>query len=170
MTLIRAVFLAFLSVLPTMALAQAKGPLRIEITEGVIEPLPFAVPQFTAEGAAAGEFAVNISRVIAADLEGTGLFREISKDAFIEQNTPFGSSLAYSNWKPINAQAVVTGAISADASGKLVVKFRVFDVFSEAQLGEGLQFGGHHQQLAADGPQGGRCGLFADHRRGRVFR
>ena len=28
---------------------QGNGPLRIEITEGVIEPLPFAVPIFIAE-------------------------------------------------------------------------------------------------------------------------
>lgn len=146
MTLFRAVFLALLSVLlpilPTQATAQTNGPLRIEITEGVIEPLPFAVPGFTAESGAAAKFAADISRVIASDLEGTGLFREIPSSAFIEQNTAFGNTLSYSNWKPINAQAVVTGAVSADAAGKLVVKFRVFDVFSEAQLGEGLQFGG----------------------------
>ena len=33
----------------TPAAAQSPGPLRIEITEGVIEPLPFAAPQFVAE-------------------------------------------------------------------------------------------------------------------------
>ena len=34
---------------------QSSGPLRIEITEGVIEPLPIAVPSFIAENAAAQE-------------------------------------------------------------------------------------------------------------------
>ena len=38
------------------------GPLRIEITDGVIEPLPFAVPDFVAENAEAGEYAANIDR------------------------------------------------------------------------------------------------------------
>ena len=36
------------------------GPLRIEITDGVIEPLPFAVPDFVAENGEAGEYAANI--------------------------------------------------------------------------------------------------------------
>ncbi|MFT4717266.1 MAG: TolB protein, partial [Paracoccaceae bacterium] len=29
--------------------AQSSGPLKIEITEGVIEPMPFAAPAFVAE-------------------------------------------------------------------------------------------------------------------------
>lgn len=142
MTLFRLTLMALLALLPVTAAAQSSGPLRIEITEGVIEPLPFAVPTFSAESGAAAEFAANITRVIAADLVGTGLFREIGQEAFIERNTAFAPSINYANWKPINAQAVVTGSVSADGAGRLNVKFRVFDVFSEAQLGEGLQFGG----------------------------
>ena len=39
---------------PHGAAAQGNpGPLRIEITEGVIEPLPVAVPSFVAENPAA---------------------------------------------------------------------------------------------------------------------
>ena len=44
-----AVFLTAVSA-PSVALAQS-GPLRIEITEGVVEPLPYAVPDFVAESA-----------------------------------------------------------------------------------------------------------------------
>jgi TolB protein len=125
------------------AIAQDRtGPLRIEITEGVIEPLPIAVPTFVAENPAAQDYATSIAQVIAADLAGTGLFREIPKEAFISQITSFDSTIQYSDWKAINAQAVVTGAVSASSDGRITVKFRVFDVFSEAQLGEGLQFGG----------------------------
>ncbi|WP_099826702.1 Tol-Pal system beta propeller repeat protein TolB [Oceaniglobus indicus] len=118
------------------------GPLRIDITEGVIEPLPFAVPDFVAEDPAGGEYAARLSQVIADDLAGTGLFRQIGSDAFITQITSFSPSVDYASWKAINAQALITGAVSATADGRLTVKFRVFDVFSEAQLGEGLQFGG----------------------------
>ncbi|WP_108483327.1 Tol-Pal system beta propeller repeat protein TolB [Oceaniglobus ichthyenteri] len=118
------------------------GPLRIDITEGVIEPLPFAVPDFIAEDGGGGEYAARLSRLIAADLAGTGLFREIPADAFITQVTQFTPSVDYANWKAVNAQALITGAVSASADGRLTVKFRVFDVFSEAQLGEGLQFQG----------------------------
>ena len=124
------------------ATAQSSGPLRIEITEGVIEPLPFAVPTFIAENPAAQEFAESIARVVAADLAGTGLFREIPRDAFISTLTSFESPVQYSDWKAINAQALISGAVSAGTDGRLTVKFRVFDVFSDAQLGDGLQFGG----------------------------
>jgi TolB protein len=130
---------AFLLALPAAA---QQGPLRIEITEGVIEPLPVAVPLFIAENSAAEQFAADISRVIAADLTGTGLFREIPRDAFISTPTSFASPVQYSDWKAINAQALVIGAVSADSEGQITVKFRVFDVFADAQLGDGLQFGG----------------------------
>ena len=129
--------------LPSASFAQqSSGPLRIEITDGVIEPLPFAVPDFVAQTPAAQEFAQSISAVIASDLAATGLFREIPKDAHIARPTSFDSPVQYSDWKAINAQALIKGAVSAGADGKLVVKFRVFDVFSDAQLGDGLQFGG----------------------------
>ena len=146
MKLLNALTLALTFALATLSLAlpatAQQGPLRIEITEGVIEPLPVAVPPFIAENPAAEEFAENIAQVIAADLTGTGLFREIPRGAFISTPTIFGSPVQYSDWKAINAQALVTGAVRADAEGRITVKFRVFDVFADAQLGDGLQFGG----------------------------
>ena len=137
-----AVILLALSGGQTPAQAQS-GPLRIEITEGVIEPLPFAVPAFVDEGGA-GEYAGNIARVIASDLSGTGLFREIPQAAHIARVSSFDSSIAYEDWKAINAQAVITGAVTVSGD-RIVVKFRLFDVFSGQQLGEGLQFAGTTQ-------------------------
>ncbi|WP_082392565.1 Tol-Pal system beta propeller repeat protein TolB [Aliiroseovarius crassostreae] len=120
--------------------AQAE-PLRIVIDDGIIEPLPFAAPSFQAENAGAGEYAANISRLVAADLSGTGLFREIPASAHISRITSFASPVAYEDWRAINAQALITGAVS-ESGGNLTVKFRVFDVFSGQPLGEGLQLGG----------------------------
>jgi TolB protein len=117
------------------------GPLRIEITEGVIEPLPFAAPLFIAENSAAGDLAQALTQVVAADLAGTGLFREISRDAHISAPTSFDSPVQYADWKAINTDALIVGAARVDGN-RLTVKFRVFDVFSQAQLGEGLQFSG----------------------------
>ncbi|MBW4985005.1 Tol-Pal system beta propeller repeat protein TolB [Mameliella sp. CS4] len=125
--------------LPVAVQAQS-GPLRIEITEGVIEPLPYAVPDFVAETQAAEQFAAEISRVVAADLTGTGLFREIPRDAHIARVSSFGAPVQFADWKAINAQALITGSVSADASGRVVVKFRVWDVFAGQELGQGMQF------------------------------
>lgn len=136
-------FTLILAMLGVSAPAMAQnGPLRIEITEGVIEPLPFAAPTFVAENAGAGDMAAQISQLVAADLANTGLFREIPRNAFISNITSFSSPVQYSDWKAINAQALITGAVAVTSDGRVTVKFRLFDVFSEAPLGEGLQFAG----------------------------
>ncbi|MEO0633629.1 MAG: Tol-Pal system beta propeller repeat protein TolB [Pseudomonadota bacterium] len=123
------------------AQAWAQGPLRIEITEGVIEPLPVAIPNLVPETAESAEMGRQISRVIAADLVGTGLFREISSDAYISQISDFAAPVQYADWKAINAQALVTGAVTVSGSD-VTVKFRLHDVFSDTELGDGLQFAG----------------------------
>jgi TolB protein len=136
---------AFVLGAPISVAAQDQGPLKIEITQGVIEPLPVAVPNFIAETVQAADFAQKISDVIAADLVGTGLFREVPESAYISRITSFESPVQYADWKAINVQGLVTGAVAVDAGGNLSVKFRVFDVFSDAQLGTGLQLGGSTQ-------------------------
>ncbi|MFT6676328.1 MAG: TolB protein [Sulfitobacter sp.] len=118
-----------------------QGPLRIEITEGVIEPLPFAAPSFQPESAEAGQMANDLARVVSDDLTGTGLFREIPASAFISTISDFNAPVQYADWKAINAQALVTGAVNVQG-GSLTVKFRLYDVFSGAELGSGLQFTG----------------------------
>lgn len=120
---------------PTLA-----QPLRLDLNNPVIEPLPFAIAPFIAESGGASELANDITRVIAADLTGTGLFREIPSSAHIARVTSFDAPVSYPDWQAINAQALVTGAVSA-SGGRLVVKFRVYDIYSGAEL-EGLQFAG----------------------------
>lgn len=130
---------AALMIGPAMVHAQ-QGPLRIEIDEGVIEPLPYALPVFVDEGGA-GQYASDIAKVIAADLDGTGLFRKIDNGAYIQKFPAFNTAVSYADWQAINAQALIVGGVSQQG-GKVVVKFRLFDVFSGQELGEG-------QQLAA---------------------
>nr|WP_092888191.1 Tol-Pal system beta propeller repeat protein TolB [Roseicitreum antarcticum] len=123
------------------ARAQSTGPLRIEITEGVIEPMPFAVPDFIAENAAAAPYAAGVARVIAANLSNTGLFREIPASAHIARIGSFSAPVQYADWRAINAQALITGAVEVSGN-QVTVKFRLFDVVSGQQLGDGLQFAG----------------------------
>ena len=122
-----------------VAPAQAQdGPLRIEITNGVIEPMPFAIAAFHDEGGA-GEYLSQVQSLIAADLTGTGLFREIPASAHIARPESFDAPVSYEDWKAINAQALITGAVRVQG-GKIYVKFRLFDVFSGQPLGDGMQF------------------------------
>lgn len=124
----------------SVGLAQS-GPLRIEITEGVIEPLPFATPNFVSENGASADMGAKLARVIAADLQGTGLFREIPASAFVSGVSDFGAAVNLADWRAINAQALVVGAVNV-AGNNVTVKFRLYDIFSGAELGQGLQFQG----------------------------
>jgi len=135
-------FVLFLALMALALPASAQqGPLRIEITEGVIEPLPFAVPNFVAQNGEAKEIGEDIANVVAADLASTGLFREIQETSFISSITSFTSPVEFADWKAINAQALVTGQVSTNGD-RLVVQFRVYDVFAGQELGNGLQFAG----------------------------
>ncbi|SLN54431.1 translocation protein TolB [Falsiruegeria litorea R37] len=129
-----------LSLMVTTAHAQSQ-PLRIEITEGVIEPLPFAVPNFVPDSGAAAELAGQLARVVAADLSGTGLFREVPASAYISQVTGFDDPIKFADWKAINAQALVTGAVNVQGN-RVTVRFRVWDVFSDKEIEPGMQFSG----------------------------
>lgn len=117
------------------------GPLRLTITDGVIEPITFAVPAFEAETPAAQQAATDISRLVVQDLAGTRLFREVPATAFISQVSSFAQPIAFPDWRAINAQALITGAVTVNGE-QLVVKFRLYDVFSGQELGQGLQFAG----------------------------
>jgi TolB protein len=132
--------LSALLLLPLHAMAQT-GPLRIEITEGVIEPLPFAAPDFVPDGRAAEDLSAQLSRVVASDLSGTGLFREVPDSAYISKVTDFSAPIQYADWKAINAQALITGSVKVSGN-RLTVQFRIYDVFSGNELGTGLQFVG----------------------------
>lgn len=140
MNRILAILLAGIALLATSVAAQ-QGPLRIEITEGVIEPLPFAVPDFVPNATEATQYGQEIARVVAADLTGTGLFREIPTTAYISGIADFDAPVQYADWKAINAQALIAGAVEVSGN-RLTVRFRVYDVFSGAELGTGLQFTG----------------------------
>ncbi|EAQ02832.1 translocation protein TolB precursor [Pseudooceanicola batsensis HTCC2597] len=133
--------LAAAATLAAAPLLAQDGPLRIEITEGVIEPLPFAVPDFVPENGASAEMAAQITRVVSDDLTGTGLFREIPQNAHIARVTSFSSPVQYADWKAINAQALITGAVGVTGD-RVNVKFRLYDVFSGQEMGDGLQFSG----------------------------
>jgi TolB protein len=139
--LLMTMMMALVLSLPMSGAVMAQSPLQITITDGVIEPLPIAVPVFQAETAGAEQLAAEISRVIVDDLVNSGLFREVPSSAFISQVSSFTEPVAYADWRAINVQGLVTGAVSVSGD-QLAVKFRLYDVFSGAELGEGLQFAG----------------------------
>jgi TolB protein len=140
--ILSALLLVGAALLPAgLAAAQDGSPPRIVIDSGVIEPMPIAVPMFVDEGGA-GDYARELSRVVASDLVGTGFFREIPEEAHISRVTSFDGGVSFPDWQAINAQVLITGAVSA-AGDRITVKFRAYDVLNgKAIEGAALQFAG----------------------------
>ena len=89
----------------------AAAQLKIDITKGHLNPVPIAITDLTATGARAQTIGQDISNVIAANLERSGLFRPIDKKAFIESIENGDSIPRFADWRQINSQALVTGTI-----------------------------------------------------------
>jgi len=124
--------LAFFAVL--LAAAPARAELIIDITSGFVEPLPIAVTDFFGEAAEEARVGADISGVIAANLERSGLFRPIEKGAFIQDTSTLRAGPRFGDWRLINAQALISGSTQMQADGRLRVEFRLWDVFAETQM------------------------------------
>lgn len=106
---------------------------RIISTTGTKEPLPIAITQFGGTGDEV-RIGTDISQVIAADLERSGLFRPIDKNAFIESNLTSSSLPKFPAWRQINASGLVVGSVKSLGGGRMEVEFRLWDVFLEQQI------------------------------------
>ena len=113
--------------------APASAQLRVDITRGHLEPLPIAVPDFFGDTGAAGH-GRQVARLVAADLERSGLFRPIDPRAFIQQPGALRTRPRFADWRLINAQALVTGDARLLPQGDLEVVFRLWDVFGQQQM------------------------------------
>ena len=107
----------------------ARADIEIDVNQGDVRPMPIAVPGFTGGGRGA-----EMAQVITGNLERSGLFAPIDGAAFPERNLDIGIQPDFAGWKAINAQALVNGAITVEADGKLRVDFRLWDVFTGEQL------------------------------------
>ena len=138
----RALARSALAVLAAVALAAASVPasgparadLRVDITSGTVQPLPIAIPEFFGNTPKEIEVGRNISDVISADLERSGLFRPLDRKAFIQKVSALQVQPRFGDWRQINAQALVAGSTQTQRDGSLRVEFRLWDVFGEAQL------------------------------------
>jgi len=107
---------------------------RIDITRGHVEPLPIAITEFYGKSRRDAEVGADIAAVISGNLERSGLFRPVDKGAFLQKPESLQLQPRYSDWRVINAQALVNGSVNYLPDGRLRVEFRLWDVFAEAQM------------------------------------
>lgn len=128
------ILLGLLALFASVFAAPAGAALRVDITQGTIQPLPIAIPDFIGSPQGA-----QISGVVRADLDRSGLFRSLDPKSFIDPIKDINVPPNFANWRVINAQALVTGQALAQPDGRLRVDFRLWDIYGESQM-LGLQF------------------------------
>ena len=112
----------------------AQAQTRIDVTRGQVNAMPVAIPVFGATTAEQAQMAEQMVQVISANLVRTGLFKMIDPGAFIQDSASAQNGPRFAEWRAINAQALVTGVMSATSDGRTRVEFRLWDVFAEQQM------------------------------------
>jgi TolB protein len=113
------------------ALASARPALAdvsVDVNQGVLQPLPIAIPAF---GGAQG---AEIAKVVEDDLSGSGLFKPIDSSTFLEQSLDVNVQPQFQLWKQINAQALLEGQATVDSDGRMHVDFRLWDIYAQQPL------------------------------------
>src|SRR5579863_4412181 len=100
----RCLILGFALAVLALAALPARAELHIDITQGNPQPMPIAIPVFAG---GTGTVAQDITQVLSADLERSGLFKPIDAKAFIDQDAASHVPPHYNDWRVINAQALV---------------------------------------------------------------
>ncbi len=111
--------------------APARSEITITLDRGNFQPLPIAVTDFGgSDPISARRFPASSPTICAR----SGVFAPIDKKAFVEKTSNPDVAPQFDSWKVINAQALVTGRITRDPSGRLRAEFRLWDVYVGQQL------------------------------------
>jgi TolB protein len=108
--------------------------LKLDITQGTIQPLPIAIPDFVSGEGSDPALGRNLSAVITNNLRRSGLFAPIDPAAFIEKIQNVDVPPRFQDWRVINSQALVTGRVARQPDGRFRTEFRLWDVFAGQQL------------------------------------
>src|SRR5579863_10059709 len=118
----------------TLAPRHAAAVVRLDITQGNFQPMPIAITKFIGSGEGDDDTATGVTQIITANLQRSGLFAPIDPAAFIERIASVDTVPQFPNRRSINAQALVTGAVTRQPDGRLKAEFRLWDVLAGQQL------------------------------------
>jgi len=124
--------LALLAVLGLTCPAHAE--IKVDITRGVVEPIPIAIPSFFGADANESQYGRDIAQVVSNDLVRSGLFSAVDPRAFVQDSNSLLVQPRFADWRVLNTQALVVGRVEAQSDGRLKVEFRLWDVFAEQQM------------------------------------
>jgi TolB protein len=109
-----------------VAAGSASAQLKVEIAGVGSNQIPVAVAAFADEGVAPAQ----ISAIIKADLERSGVFKVIDAGTVLSESSP----IDYSAWKSRGADAVVVGSVQSLADGRFQVRYKLHDTIKATEL------------------------------------
>src|SRR6476619_7693095 len=124
---------AAVGVLAGLSPRRASAMLKLDVTQGTVQPVPIAIPDVIGVGLQDPAGGRNISQIITSNLQRSGLFAPIDPAAYIEKVSTIDTLPRFADWRQINAQALVTGRIT-QTEGRLKAEFRLWDVFAGQHL------------------------------------
>ena len=125
------------------ASSSAFAQVKVEVVGVGSNQIPVAVAAFADEGAAPAQ----VSAIIKADLERSGVFKVIDAGTVLSESSP----IDYGAWKSRGADAVVVGSVQALADGRFQVRYKLHDTvkgselssLNDATLARNIRFASH---------------------------
>jgi len=115
----------------------AQAVLRVEITKGAEGAAPIAVIPFERKGLAVSA-PVDVSAIIAADLQRSGKFAPVEQSKLIARPQSL-EAVNYKLWRLASIDHIVIGQVTVLAPKQYELQFRLIDVFKGGQV-LGYQF------------------------------
>ncbi|MFW5443431.1 MAG: Tol-Pal system beta propeller repeat protein TolB [Methylococcaceae bacterium] len=109
----------------------SQAELTIEITKGVETAVPIAVVPFGLQSKA-GKPPLNLSAIIQADLNRSGLFKTLAERDMLTKPTEV-AKVRYRNWQALGQEYLVIGKM-IESAGKYQVQFQLFDIYKGEQI------------------------------------
>lgn len=105
--------------------------LTIEVTSGTTAGIPVAVVPFLMHGVNPGE--QQPADIIESDLGLSGRFETVPRTSFLSMPHDL-ESVKFKDWRLIKSEAVVVGKVINIGNNQYEVRFRLIDVFRQAQI------------------------------------
>jgi TolB protein len=113
----------------------ATAQIKLDITQGNIQPIPIALPDFQVmPGVPDPAMGRNITQIITSNLRRSGLFAPLDPSTYVEKISNFEGQPRFPDWRQINAQSLVAGRVGRQNDGTVAGQYRLWDVFSASHV------------------------------------
>ena len=114
--------------------APAWAQLKIDITEGNLNPVPIAVTNPESDSLKGRDTGAQIAEVIRANLDRSGLFKSLSPDVFQSSQTDINYKPVFPDWRVIRAEALLVSRVVVESPTRMRYEARLWDVTAGEQL------------------------------------